>query len=57
MINQNYLILLSFGKSGDTGEGIILADNLAGQFLIKRFNHNELHQISHDCETENVRRT
>ena len=30
MINQNHLILLSFGKREDTGwEGIILGDNLA----------------------------
>ena len=39
MINQNHLILLSFGKRGDTGgEGIILGDNPAGRFF--------------DCETE-----
>ena len=31
MINQNHLILLSFGKREDTGwEGIILGDNPAG---------------------------
>ena len=37
MINQNHVILLSFGKMGDTvGEGTILGDNPAGLcFLLK----------------------
>ena len=37
MINQNHLILLSFGKRGDTGgEGIILEDNLAAHCFLSR---------------------
>ena len=37
MINQNHLILLSFGKRGDTGEeGIILGDNPVGRCFVLR---------------------
>ena len=53
MINQNQLSLLSFGKRWDTGgEGIIIGDNPL--LSIKEVNFNELFQIIHDCETENV---
>ena len=37
MINQDHLILLSFGKRGDTGgECIILGDNPVGQCFLLR---------------------
>ena len=37
MINQNHLILLSFGKMGDTGgEGTIQGDNHAGHCFLLR---------------------
>ena len=49
------MILLSFGKRWNTGEeGTILGDNSARQFFVNRFNSNELFQISHDSETENL---
>ena len=55
MVNENQLGLLYFGKRWDTGrEGIIIGDNLAGHCFFKVFNSNELFQIIHDCETENV---
>ena len=35
MVNQNHLVLLSFGKRGDTGgEVIIPGDNLAGHCFV-----------------------
>ena len=35
MINQNHLILLSFGKRGDTeGEDIILGDSPVGHWFL-----------------------
>ena len=43
IINQIHLVLLSFGKTGDTeGVGIIVKDNLAGHFCIKALESNEL---------------
>ena len=49
------MILLSFGKRWNTGEeGTILGDNSARQFFVNRFNSNEIFQISHDSETENL---
>ena len=56
MINQNVLSLLSLGKRWDTGrEGIIIGENSAGYcFRLKVFNSNELFQIIHDFETENL---
>ena len=34
VINQNHLILLSFGSTGDIDEGIILGDNPAGHCFL-----------------------
>ena len=55
MINRNQLSFLSFGKRWDTaGEGKIIGDNPAGHCFFQAFNSNELFQITHDCENENV---
>ena len=56
MINQNQLNLLYFGKRWDKGgECIIIGDNPL--LSIKRFNSNELFQIIHYCQTENMHHT
>ena len=56
MINQNHLISLSFGKSGDTeGKGIILGDNPAEHCFLLRDLIPMNFQISYNWESENVR--
>ena len=54
MINQNQLPLLSFVKKWDTAEYNNRRQSCWTPFSVKRFNSNELIQINHDCETENV---